>query len=185
MRSESIKKRVFDILIKGGFICQNSINKDIRLLYTKCESNYIEYVNYFLEIGFSLEKGDGFFYFVKEDNLPADTIDEKLAKLVKFINHHAFLLAYDSNFGVGYLINIKEIALKLDSDISLKNSFKNKKALAKSSSIETIESIVNDYMKFGFVEEINSYEKKYKVVDSYNYFEEFIESIIEMKEEEV
>ena len=62
--------QIFEILSRGQFICSNSFDVEIKRLYELLdeETNYENLYNYFREINFTLEKGDGFFYFSRVEN---------------------------------------------------------------------------------------------------------------------
>ena len=51
-------KDIFDILSKGGFVSQNSMQR--ALLYDDIEDNFQEYQEYYEKIGFLLEGGNGY-----------------------------------------------------------------------------------------------------------------------------
>ncbi len=57
--------QIFEILSKGQFICSNSSDVEIKRLYDLLdeEENYEKFVQLFPADNFTLEKGDGFFYF--------------------------------------------------------------------------------------------------------------------------
>ena len=57
-------KEIFDILSRGGFICSNSVRRQTKTIYDAIEDNYEEYREYYSGIGFNLESGNGYYYFV-------------------------------------------------------------------------------------------------------------------------
>ena len=59
-------KDIFDILSKGGFVSQNSMQR--ALLYDDIEDNFQEYQEYYEKIGFLLEGGNGYYYFSRTES---------------------------------------------------------------------------------------------------------------------
>ena len=56
-------KEIFDILSRGGFICSNSVRQGIKRMYEAIEDDYQTYREYYEGIGFTLESGNGYYYF--------------------------------------------------------------------------------------------------------------------------
>lgn len=61
-------KEIFDILSRGGFISQNSVSQQQSNLYDAIEDDFQQYQDYFSGIGFSLEGGNGYYYFSRQEN---------------------------------------------------------------------------------------------------------------------
>ena len=58
MRSKT--QVIFERLVKGGFIMADS--SETKDLYVEIEENLDSYIDYFVEIGYKIESGDGYFY---------------------------------------------------------------------------------------------------------------------------
>ena len=56
---------VFQRLSHGQFISANSIMSETRAIYNDIEDNEKEYADYFSQIDFQLESGDGYYYFAR------------------------------------------------------------------------------------------------------------------------
>ena len=91
--------QIFEILSRGQFICSNSFDVEIKRLYELLdeETNYENLYNYFREINFTLEKGDGFFYFSRVENR-AD-LERKIKQSFKWIDLLDFFKTFDPSFG--------------------------------------------------------------------------------------
>ena len=54
---------IFDYLQKGLFISSNSTNEDVRDLYDIIDDDFEALSIYFAQIGYTLERGNEYFYF--------------------------------------------------------------------------------------------------------------------------
>ena len=90
---------VFQRLSRGQFISANSIQPEVRAIYNDIEENEKEYTDYFSQIDFLLEGGDGYYYFARNEQKA--NIEDKLKALLVWIDYLDFLNNYDSTFGPG------------------------------------------------------------------------------------
>ena len=77
---------IFEILRRGQFICDNSPNQEIQSLYNIMEDKdtFDDLYAYFKQINYSLEQGNGYFYFSRnEKNV---SLDRKLDKAFEWID---------------------------------------------------------------------------------------------------
>lgn len=175
---------VFSVLSSGHFICESSVERSNKILYAICEKNEKYLADYFIDLGYVLERGDGYFFFSKDEEPTIEYYDKKLKNFLKMIPFVEFMLVYDNHFGVGTKISVKELALSLEKNISLKERMiKMKRQQSKMSDIEACESIVKEFVKMGYAEVLDAYSHTYKIVDAYLYLETFIESIREITDE--
>lgn len=175
---------VFDVLSLGKFICESSVDRKIKSLYAICEKNEVYLADYFINLGYRLERGAGYFFFSKDEKPSLDYYDKKIKNFLKMIEFVEFMLVYDNSFGVGTKVSIKEMALSLEKNLSLKERLtKMKKQQAKISDIDACESIIKEFVKMGYAEVYDEYRHMYKIVDSYLYLETFIDSIREIENE--
>ena len=177
--------KVFEVLVKGKFICESSPDRKIKTLYAICEKNEIYLADYFINLGYILEKGDGYFFFSKDEEPSSSYYDSKIKNFLTMIPLVEFMLVYDNSFGVRRDISIKQMALTLEKKMDLKDRLeKMNRHRRKLSDIEACESIIKEFVKMGYVEVLDEYRGIYKVVDSYSYLESFIDSIREIGNEE-
>lgn len=62
MNKLNYTEEIFNILSKGGFISNNSVQARIKRYYDAIEDHQAEYDEYYQGIGFHLEAGDGYFF---------------------------------------------------------------------------------------------------------------------------
>ena len=54
---------IYERLIRGGFLAADSTKADVKRLFKDVEDNFEEYSEFFQQIGFRLESGNGYYYF--------------------------------------------------------------------------------------------------------------------------
>jgi hypothetical protein len=167
---------IFKILSKGLFISSNSSNKSNVDLYELIDSggNYELLRDYFLNIGFVLEKGDQYFYFSRQES--KQDLEKKIIKAYKWIDYIDFLKTFDESFSVGLRFSISDILskLKIDADLESKLSAINKDS---KNWEETVKTIVDDLVKDSFIELCNEISGEYKVLAAFKYIEDLIKII--------
>jgi len=177
--------KVFEVLVAGKFICESSNDRKMKTLYSICEKNEVYLADYFINLGYILEKGDGYFFFSKDEEPSSDYYDNKIKNFLTMIPLVEFMLVYDNSFGVGAKISIKQMALSLEKKMDLKDRLdKMNRHKSRLSDIEACESIMKEFAKMGYAEVFDEYSRIYKIVDSYAYLENFIDSIREIANEE-
>ena len=141
---------IFETLSRGKFISSNSLDKAQRNWYDDIDDNYQEYFDFFIKIGYKLERGNGYCFFTRQ--MAKVDIESKIKSLMKWIDYLAFL------------------------NIELKNMI-GRMFKGKSSNEDKIDSLINELLKEGFIEIENEIESRYKVLSSFNYIEEIIQKI--------
>ena len=91
---------IYERLIRGGFLAVDSTKADVRHLYHDVEENYDAYADYFEQIGFRLESGNGYYYFSSINDSKAD-IERRLEAFCKWIDYLDFFKNMDPSFSVG------------------------------------------------------------------------------------
>lgn len=171
--------QIFEILSKGQFICSNSSDVEIKRLYDLLdeEENYEKLYNYFRQINFTLEKGDGFFYFSRVENR-AD-LERKIKQSFKWIDLIDFFKTYDSSFGTGTRFVLSEILVRLNMNAELKTKLNALKTYApeKTKYSDILSKIINDMRNDRFIELENEISEQFKVLSSFKYLEELVLSI--------
>lgn len=166
---------IFEVLSKGKFICSNSSNDLNRKLYTILEDeNYFELLtSYFGNINFILEKGNGYFYFSRNESKV--NLDRKLEIAYKWIDILDFFKTFDSSFGSGFRFSIADITVRLNTDADLKSKLSAlKKITKKTNHTEAVSRLVDFLIKDNFVELQDEITNTYKVLSSFGYLEELI-----------
>ncbi len=178
MNAPKQTSEIFEILSKGQFICSNCSDENIRKLYEIIDDkdNYELLYDYFLAINFILEKGDEFYYFSRIE-AKAD-LERKIETAFRWIDIVDFLKSYDNSFASGYRFTPSDILVKLNVDAVLKSKLDSLKKWSKEEVYqESVNKIIEMLCKDGFAELENEILKSYKVLASFKYLEELINSI--------
>jgi len=175
---------IFEILRRGQFICDNSPNQEIQSLYNIMEDKdtFDDLYAYFKQINYSLEQGNGYFYFSRnEKNV---SLDRKLDKAFEWIDWLDFLKSYDNTFDVGFKFTPAEITSQLKNNADLKNKLENLKNIRgnKRSHDERIREIIKNLERENFIALEEEFSETYKVLNSFHYLKDLI-SIINIPEE--
>lgn len=159
-------EEIYNLLSNRHFLTNNSVDNDKRRWYADLEENLEDYMQYFRQIGFRIECGEGYFCFARKES--AQTMEDKLKRMYEWINILDFMLTFDASFGDGFTFSKSDIMMRLN-DPEMKE-----KATSMFESKETASEVVNKVMKelqkFDVIEELDSYAEKYKVTACVNYF---------------
>ena len=171
--------QIFEILSKGQFICSNSSDVEIKRLYDLLdeEENYEKLYNYFRQINFTLEKGDGFFYFSRVENRV--DLERKIKQSFKWIDLLDFFKTFDSSFGAGTRFVPSDILVQLNVNAELKTKLSSLKQYTpeRSKYSDILSKIINDMRNERLIELENEISEQYKVLSSFKYLEELVLSI--------
>jgi hypothetical protein len=170
---------IFEILIRGQFICSNSNDESIRKLYSAIEEeqNFDFLYDYFLSINFILEKGDEYYYFTRVEN--KIDLERKIEQAFKWIDILDFFKTFDNSFGSGYRFTPSDILVKLNLDAELKSKIEGLKrhSNGKEKPSEILEKILADLVKDKFIDIEDPNFNKYKVLASFKYLEQIVLTI--------
>ena len=169
-----LTKEIFDILSRGGFICSDSVNRQTKQMYDAIEDNYEQYMEYYRGVGFNLESGNGYYYFSRDESRVE--LESKLDRFTKWIDRLDFLKTFNSIFGPGFSFRASNILERIAADIELKEKARNLYA-EKLKIGETVEKLLDELAKTGFIELENELEGVWKVTSSFHYLEEMIDCI--------
>lgn len=168
-------KEIFDTLSRGGFISSNSVRHSVKRWYEAIEDEYEQYREYFEGIGFTLEEGNGYYYFSRMETKVE--LADKLERFSRWIDRLDFLKTFNSAFGPGFTFMKSNILEQMSSDIELKEKatklYKEKLSLG-----EVIDKLVDDLEKAGFIELENELDGIRKVTSAFHYIEELIECLV-------
>lgn len=173
---------IFERLNKGEFICSNSTDSDIVRLYDWIDTpeHYEELFDHFGAIGFTLEKGDEFYYFSKKYQ-KAD-LERKIDIAFKWIDLLDFFKSYDNSFGPGYSLSPGDIFTMVRADAILQSKADSVRSTfkidEKAPYEDVIEKMIDVLVKDGFAEvESEAVFRSYKVLTSIKYLEILVNSI--------
>jgi len=176
-------EEIFNILSRGGFISQNSIDDQKRRYYDLLEDNQQAYEDYFSGVGFVLEGGNGYYYFSRKEGRLV--VQEKVERLVEWIDLIDLLRTYNPSFGVGFEFSPANIQLQMSNDIETREKFE-KLFPDKKSHKEMVDALVQKMKNIGFIEVANEMNDTYRVTSAFNYIDEIINMLIiseEVKDE--
>jgi hypothetical protein len=170
---------IFDVLRRGQFICSNSPNESIQTLYKVLEDREIfeDLYEYFYQINYILEEGNEYFYFSRtEKNVD---LDRKLDKAFNWIDILDFFKTFDSSFNVGFRFSPADIVNQLKNNADLKTKLDNLKKIGadKKNYTDRIKKIIEKLEKDNFINLESEISETYKVLTSFNYLKDIINTI--------
>ena len=170
---------IFDVLRKGQFICSNSPNEQIQILYKILDDDntFKDLHKYFDQINYILEQGNEYFYFSRiEKNVD---LDRKLEKAFNWIDILDFFKTFDSSFDVGFRFTPYDVVNQLKNNADLKIKLNNLKKFSgdKKSYSDRIIKIIERLEKDNFITLENEVSETYKVLTSFNYLKDIITTI--------
>lgn len=168
---------IFEILSKGKFICSNAVDITNNKLFDVIQDNFEELYDYFMAIGFMLEKGDEYFYFSRNE-IKAQ-VESKIETAYKWVDIVDFFMAFNNSFAPGFRFTIPDILVQVKIDASLKDKLDIMKRLTGDGNHqERITGLVEKQLVGpGYAELENEITGQYKVLTSFNYMKDFIISI--------
>ena len=176
-------QKVYERLIRGGFLAVDSSKTDIKHLYQDVEENYEEYVEFFKQIGFSLESGNGYFYFSTINESKTD-IERRLTAFCKWIDYLDFLKTFDTTFSVGYQFSKARIVNEIDVNADLKD--KARHLFSQQMPFpEKVDKLIGELDTMGFAELIEEETATYKVTSAFRYAEDLVNLLTIYNEDEI
>lgn len=173
-------KEIFDILSRGGFICQDSVKPENSRLHDLMEEHFGEYKAYYEGIGLCLEQGNGYFYFTREDS--RTELTRRLTALGVWIDRLDFIKTFHSGFSTGVRFSPSAITEAASADVELKE--KARKLYEGQRSVrDAVQALVEDMLKAGFIELENEFEQVYKVTSAFHFLEGLVEMLTISEEE--
>lgn len=170
---------IFEILRRGQFICSNSPDDAVEALYKILddEHNFEQLAEYFSAINYILEKGNEYFYFTRKEN-KAD-LERKLEKVFHWIDIIDFFKTYDQSFSSGFRFTPSQIANQLGINADLKTKLDQLKKVGadKKNYLDRIKKIIEQLVKDNYVALENELTETYKVLSSFHYLENLIDTI--------
>ena len=170
---------IFKILSKGQFISSNSYDKTISTFYNVLddEQNFENLSEYFLNINFILESGDGYFYFSRPEKNKID-LENKIDTAFRWIDYVDFFKTFDNSFGAGYRFTPSEILVRIKTDAELEAKLESlKKHTGKDNHKDILDKALDKLISDSFVELENPITHQYKVLTSFKYLEQLILTI--------
>jgi len=167
-------EKIYQIILKGHYINENSSKNGNSALYDAIVSKEGELRAYFRPLGYALMRGEGYFYFARDD---ASDGEAALEQIVDYIDIASFLKTLDSNFSVAYRFSLTSMEQHLNNSLELQDLSLKMKGLKANDNREFIYKIIERLRKDGFVEEQNSANREFIVLNSYEYIETFLSEV--------
>jgi hypothetical protein len=171
---------IFEILRKGGFICSNSPNNNIKILYRilEDEDTFEDLYEYFFQINYILEQEDGYFCFSRPKEKNID-IERKIKKALNWIDILDFFTTYDASFDVGFRFTPSDIDSQLKNNADLKDKLSNLKKIGidEKNYLDRIKKLIEKLEKDNFIILENEITKGYKVLTSFNYLKNLVNTV--------
>lgn len=165
---------VFQRLSHGQFISANSIMSETRAIYNDIEDNEKEYADYFSQIDFQLESGDGYYYFARNEQKVV--IENKLRTFLVWIDYLDFLTSCDSTFGADTQFTLAQMEVRVGSDVELKDKLANIFE-EKTSTHDKLYALATTMTNQGFAELVSEEEGMYQVTNAFRYITHIIDCI--------
>lgn len=168
---------IFDYLQKGLFISSNSTNEDVRMLYDSIEDHQEALSIYFSQIGYTLEKGNEYYYFSRQE--PRATLEQKILRAYYWIDVLDLFKTYNETFGPGFRFQPEQLLVEANINVLLQNKLDGLRKHFSDKDIrkEVLDNVIRQLVKESFLELENERTNTYKVMSAWHYLERLIESI--------
>lgn len=168
---------IFDHLQKGLFINSNSCDENIRQMYDEIDDHLEALSLYFAQIGYTLERGNEYFYFSRTE--PRITLEQKIARAYYWIDIQDLFKTFNETFGPGYRFQPEQILVEANINVMLQNKLDSIRKHTSDKEIrkDVLDNIIRQLVKDSFLELENEKNNVYKVMSSWHYLERLVESI--------
>ena len=168
---------LFDYLQKGQFICSNSCDETVRDMYEMIDDNFEALSLYFLQIGYTLERGNEYFYFSRTE--PRATLEQKILRAYYWIDVLDLFKTYDETFGASCRFQPEQILVEANINVALQNKLDGMRKHFSDREVrkDVLDNIIRQLAKESFIELENEKSNTYKVLSAWHYLERLIESI--------
>lgn len=168
---------IFNLLSRGYFISDKGSHANSGKLYRiiKRADNFKILKEHYSTIGFSLESGDGYYYFSKPDE-NVKNIESKILAFERYIDILDLFTSLENKITIGSRFRISKIVEECSVTPRLKEKLQ--KIAAKSENFhEKVKDIIEGLARESFIELEDEIDGTYKVLDSFNYLIEIVSQI--------
>ncbi len=130
---------------------------------------------YFAVLGFSLERGDGHYYFKAEDEPPGN-IEDKLDRMIRLIRLLDFLSTHIENFGEGVIFSAANLVVRLSGDPKAER-FLHETAKGGANNLERLENLLESLVRQGYLSKYDPSRQEYKILSAVHYLQAFADRI--------
>lgn len=168
---------IFDYLQKGQFVCSNSCSESVRDMYDMIDDDYDALSLFFSQIGYTLERGNEYFYFSRTE--PRATLEQKILRAYYWIDVLDLFKTYDETLGAGFRFQPEQILVEANINVMLQNKLDGLRKHFSDKDVrkDVLDNLIRQLTKESFLELENEKTNTYKVMSSWHYLERLIESI--------
>jgi hypothetical protein len=130
---------------------------------------------YFAVLGFSLERGDGHYYFTAEDEPPGN-MEDKLERMIRLIRLLDFLSTHIENFGEGVIFSATTLGARCSGDPKAER-FLQETAKGGTNYSERLENLLESLVRQGYLSKYDPSRQEYKILSAVHYLQEFADRI--------
>ena len=175
----TIARALFVRLSRGEnrLLSRNGPDEDAEL-FRQVEAEEEENVcrAYFAVLGFSLERGDGCYYFTAEDEPPGNVEDKKLERMIRLIRLLDFLSTHIENFGEGVIFSATTLGARCSGDPKAER-FLQETAKGGTNYSERLENLLESLVRQGYLSKYDPSRQEYKILSAIHYVQEFADRI--------
>jgi len=136
--------------------------------------------DYFMPLGFRLERGDNCFYFSIEDE-PQATLEAKIERMIRMVRLLDFLSSHIENFGEGVIFSAATLTSRCQGD-SRSERFLQENGTG-SNHAERVENLLQRLQSRGYLSVADPQRQEFRVLSAINYLFDFADRI-DLREEE-
>ena len=167
---------VFEILVRGNFLSQNSSKSEVSRLYGIVQDHFEEFNEYFSALNFKLEPSSESNYYYLSRNDSKYSLEQKLQKFYDYIDILAFFADYHVAFSEGFIFSVSDLEQQSKVNAHLREALK---ALIpeETALLNKIKKIVKMMTDRGFFECEDDENQEYKVLSAYRYLQDLVNLI--------
>lgn len=169
---------IFSVMARGNFISSNGTKDGMNRLYDIINNpeNFDKLQAYFNIIRYQIERGNNFFYFSKLHEANSE-LEKKLERFERYIDIIDLFASMDNKITIGSRFRPAEISEECNANVRLKQKLQ-KIPLYRSETLHNKVREICDLMsRDSYLELEDEKTESYKVLDSYAYLLDVINSI--------
>lgn len=164
---------IFDTLSKGRFICADSNELAMREMHGVIETHSDPLSDFFEQIGFRLEQGDGYFYFSREEEKA--NIERKISVAFKWIDMLDFFTTFNNSFAPGFRFYTTQLQEQLRVNGLLRTRLQDMQSKGgDASGREQIDALLKSMEREGFIEKVDEFDQAWKVTAALHYAQQLV-----------
>jgi hypothetical protein len=163
---------IFAILRTGAFISEDCFSESNRRYYRKIDDNFDAYFKYFLQLGYYLERGDGYVHLTEAR--PAFNVQSKMrTDIGKYIQMLAVLIKFRPELAPGYQFRSSDLTKFFDENDDMLSVLPTSDDNLLPSRVATF---LRNVSREGFLD-ISSDESTCMVTSAFKYLKQYVTTI--------